>query len=290
MKSMTGYAYTETYLDDTFVSVEIKSLNSRFLDLSVNLPYWLSKIEKKIRDYFSTKILRGKVDVTLRIREAEGNISVYADTAVAKAYTSAIKQIADSIGFSGDIPFSSVISQEGVLRTEHASNQEQYFESILPVLDKAFGDFEKSRIEEGRVLKDDVLEMVSRIRNSMSVIEKWIPSMEENFRRNIRAKFEDVLGKLSEADEQRIMQETAALLVKYTINEEVVRLHSHLNCLCKEIEENPAPGKKLDFICQEINREANTIGSKNQDLESGMAVISIKDALENIREQIRNIE
>ncbi len=290
MKSMTGYSYVETYLDGTFVSVEVKSLNSRFLDLSVNLPHWLSKIEKKLRDYFSSKILRGKVDVTLRIREAEGNISVYADTSVAKAYTSAIKEIADSVGLGGDVPLSLIVSQDGVLRSEHSSNQDEYFEFILPVLERAFDDFEKSRVEEGRALKADVLSMVDRIKDSLAVIEKWIPDMEETFRNNIRSKFEDILGNLSDTDEQRIMQETAALLVKYTINEEVVRLHSHLNCLCNEIEENPAPGKKLDFICQEINREANTIGSKNQDIESGMAVISIKDALENIREQIRNIE
>ena len=112
--------------------------------------------------------------------------------------------------------------------------------------------------------------------------------MEVIFRENIQKRFNEILG--DAVDEQRVMQEIAALLVKYTINEEIVRLDSHLKALKAEIENNPAPGRKLDFICQEINREINTIGSKNQIVEVGQAVIEAKDALENIREQIRNIE
>lgn len=290
MKSMTGYAYREVYTNAFFVSVEIKSVNSRFLDLSVFLPHWLSRIEKKVRDYFSPKVCRGKIDVAIRVRDTRGDLSVYADTAVAKAYAAAIKTVAAEVGFTGDIPLALVIAQDGVLRSEHDAKQDECFDAILPVLDDAFADFEASRIEEGAALQADVLSMVAHIREALAVIERWMPSMEGAFRANIRSKFEEVLGSLSDADEQRVMQETAALLVKYTINEEIVRMRSHLDCLCGEIEGNPAPGKKIDFICQEINREVNTIGSKNQDFESGLAVISIKDALENIREQIRNVE
>ena len=112
--------------------------------------------------------------------------------------------------------------------------------------------------------------------------------MEQTFKDNLRSRFIDLLG--DKVDEQRILQETAALLVKYTINEEIVRLNAHLSSLKNEINNNPAPGRKIDFICQEINREINTIGSKNQNLEVGQIVIEAKDALENIREQSRNIE
>ncbi|HKL85117.1 MAG TPA: YicC/YloC family endoribonuclease [Treponemataceae bacterium] len=288
MKSMTGYAYSEVADTDSTISVEMKSYNSRFLELSVNLPYWLSRLETRIREYAQKRILRGKVEISIRIREKSSKLQVTSDPEAARAYMGAVTEIADALGHTEIIPISLIIDQEGVLTSERSIDIEIYWNAILPILEKAFVDFEDSRLNEGKALKVDVIEMIDRIEEDTRVVSNWIPEMEKIFKENIKAKFEEMLG--NNIDEQRVMQETAALLMKYTINEEVVRLRAHLTSLRKEIEENPAPGRKADFICQEINREVNTIGSKNQILEVGQSVIDAKDALENIREQMRNIE
>lgn len=288
MKSMTGYAYSEVADTDSTISVEMKSYNSRFLELSVNLPYWLSRLETRIREYAQKRILRGKVEISIRIREKSAKLQVTSDPEAARAYMGAVTEIADALGHTEIIPISLIIDQEGVLTSERSIDIEIYWNAILPILEKAFVDFEDSRLNEGKALKVDVIAMIDRIEEDARVISNWIPEMEKIFKENIKAKFEEMLG--NNIDEQRVMQETAALLMKYTINEEVVRLRAHLTSLRMEIEENPAPGRKADFICQEINREVNTIGSKNQILEVGQSVIDAKDALENIREQMRNIE
>lgn len=289
MKSMTGYAWREINEGDMTVSVEIKSYNSRFLDLSVNQPYWLSRLENRIREYASKRIQRGKVELSVRIRETSSNLQVTADPDAARAYKGAVAEIASALGLdSSSLPLSLIISQEGVLKSERVLDIETYWAKIEPVLDAAFADFERARDTEGKALAEDIYAMISRIEKSAETITGWVPDMERIFRENIRTRFAEILG--NDIDEQRVMQETAALLVKYTINEEIVRLRAHLTSLRKELAENPAPGRKTDFICQEINREVNTIGSKNQIYEVGQAVIDAKDALENIREQMRNIE
>jgi uncharacterized protein (TIGR00255 family) len=213
---------------------------------------------------------------------------VFADPDAARAYVGAIGEIADAIGHSGEIPLSLIIGQEGVLRSERVLDIETYWQKIEPVLNGAYADYNETRESEGKALAKDIDVMIGRIEKSADVVSQWIPEMERIFRETIRNRFIEIVG--DRVDEQRVMQETAALLVKYTINEEIVRLRAHLSSLRKEIADNPAPGRKTDFICQEINREVNTIGSKNQILEVGKAVIEAKDALENIREQMRNIE
>jgi uncharacterized protein (TIGR00255 family) len=288
MKSMTGYAFREITEGDVTVSVELKSYNSRFLDLTVNQPYWLSRLENRLREFVSSRVQRGKVELVLRVKERSSNLQVFADPDAARAYVGAIGEIADAIGHSGEIPLSLIIGQEGVLRSERVLDIETYWQKIEPVLTGAYADYNETRESEGKALAKDIDVMIGRIEKSADVVSQWIPEMERIFRETIRNRFIEIVG--DRVDEQRVMQETAALLVKYTINEEIVRLRAHLSSLRKEIAENPAPGRKTDFICQEINREVNTIGSKNQILEVGKAVIEAKDALENIREQMRNIE
>jgi len=288
MKSMTGYAYREVATGDITVSVEIKSYNSRFLDLSVNQPYWLSRLENRVREFISSRVQRGKVELSLRVKERVSNLQVIADPDAARAYMGAILEISEALGHTGDIPLSLITGQEGVLRSERVLDIESYWNLIEPVLEAAYGEFDASRVSEGKALAKDITAMIGRIENSASIVSGWIPEMERIFKDNIRNRFQEIAG--DRVDEQRILQETASLLVKYTINEEIIRLRAHLASLKKEFEENPAPGRKSDFICQEINREVNTIGSKNQILEVGQAVIDAKDALENIREQMRNIE
>lgn len=285
---MTGYAWKEKTSPDISVSAEIKSYNSRFLELSVNIPHWLGRLENKVREYASSRIQRGKVDISIRIKEKNANLQITADLGAAKAYVNAISEIAHSLNRPEDIPLSLVIEQEGVMKAERVMDADAYWEHIQEVLAPCFTDFESFRLSEGKALYVDILNMVGRIEKDLSQITARIPEMESFFKDTIKNRFLEVLG--NQVDEQRILQETAALMVKYTINEEVVRLRAHLDSLRHELETNPSPGRKADFICQEINREINTIGSKNQILEIGQCVIDAKDALENIREQMRNIE
>lgn len=288
MKSMTGYAYEEINNENLSLSIEIKSYNARFLDLTVNLPSFLSRLEMPAREIISSKIARGKVDVYIKIKENNSKITVTADTQAALAYASEIGRVAAALGRNEDLPLKLIIEQEGVLNIQKDFDSDYYWKIIEPLLNKALTQFVCDREREGKNLCSDILNMVAKIETCVSLFTEWQPKMEEIFKANIVKRFEEVLG--DKVDEQRVMQETAALLVKYTINEEIVRLKSHIAALKKEIETNPAPGRKLDFICQEMNREINTIGSKNQISEVGAAVITAKDALENIREQIRNIE
>lgn len=288
MTSMTGYSYVETTTETSTVSVEIKSVNSRFLDLTINLPPYLNQLESSFRAIISEKVVRGKIDVYIRVKENESDIEIAADTNAAKAYLDAIKKIADATGYSSDIPLSLIISQPGVLNTNLNYDVEKYGQMISPVLKEALDKFCADRKREGENLKKDLLSKLSKLEECAAFFKEWQPKMETNFKEQITAKFKELLA--DQVDENRIMTETAAMLVKYTINEEIVRLHSHLAAMKTEIENNPAPGKKLDFLCQEANREINTIGSKNQFAEVGAMVIASKDSLENIREQAKNVE
>ena len=289
MNSMTGYGFKEAVVDDTQISVEIKSVNNRFLDLNINLPYFLNPLEQKVRKLVSEKIVRGKVDVTIRVKDMNSTARVTADSQAAKMYADAIGQIAEAIGRKADdIPLSLIVSQEGVLNITHDYDAESYWAKIEGVFSEVFSQFVSDRAREGENLKKDLLSKLDVLDKCAAFFKEWQPKMEEKFREQITTRFTELLG--DHVDENRIMTEVAAMMVKYTINEEIIRLHSHLAALRKEFNENPVPGKRIDFICQEANREINTIGSKNQFTQVGAMVVNAKDALENIREQSKNVE
>lgn len=288
MNSMTGYGFKETVVDNTQISVEIKSVNNRFLDLNINLPPFLNPLEAKIRKIVSERVTRGKVDVTIRVKDMNSTAKVVADTEAAVMYAEEISKIAAALGRSGEIPLSLIISQDGVLNVTHEYDAERYWERIEPVFGEVFDAFLQDRIREGENLKKDLLAKLDVLDKCAAFFSEWLPKMESKFKEQIESRFRELLGE--HVDENRIMSEVAAMLVRYTINEEVVRLRSHLEVLRKEFSENKTPGKRIDFICQEANREINTIGSKNQFTEVGAMVVNAKDALENIREQSKNVE
>ena len=289
MTSMTGYSYEEASMEDADISVEIRAVNSRFLDLSVNLPPYLNSLEQRIRASVSKKVLRGKVEVGIRVRERKSAVKIRVDIEAAKAYSEAVKNIADALDMQYEtVPLSLVIAQPGILNVEKEYDAESYWIMIEKIFEEALAQFLNDRLREGENLYADILLHLETLDKCAAFFKSQQSEMERRFREQIVAKFHELLDE--HIDESRIMNETAAMLVKYTINEEIVRLLSHLHALRTEMKENPAPGKKMDFICQEINREINTIGSKNQFPEIGEAVINAKNALENIREQARNIE
>lgn len=287
MISMTGYGYSEINYENAVISVEIKSVNSRFLDLSVNLPPYLNAIESFFRNLIIKNISRGKVDVFIRVKELESDAQIVADTKIAQSYSEAIKQVAKAIGYDeNNIPLSLILSQTGVLNTNKNYDVQDYQKKIEPVFQNALEIFLSDAKREGENLKADLKQKLSKLEECADFFEQWQPKMEEIFKQQIVSRFYELLGE--QVDQNRIMTEVAAMLVKYTINEEIVRLKSHIKAMKQEME-NPFPGKKLDFICQEMNREINTIGSKNQFAEVGAMVICAKDSLENIREQSKNI-
>lgn len=288
MTSMTGYAYEEKSSEEAVVSVEIKSVNSRFLDLAINLPPYLNPLESYFRAKITEKVLRGKVDVYIRVRENESDSEVIPDTNAAVAYMNAIKKIAEATGFADDVSLGLIISQPGVLNVNKKYDVEKYKAMIEPVFDAGLSRFMEDRKREGENMKADLEKKLEKLSECAKFFTEWQPKMEQYFKEQITTKFRELLE--DKADENRIMTETAAMLVKYTINEEIVRLNSHIAAMRDELAKNPAPGKRLDFICQEMNREINTIGSKNQFAEVGAMVITAKDSLENIREQSKNVE
>ena len=290
MTSMTGYAYEEKNYESAVISVEIKSVNSRFLDLTVNLPPYLNPLESYFRGKITEKVFRGKVDVYIRVKELESNPDITVDEGAVKAYSEAVKKVIKASGFETDSKsaLDFILSQPGVIVSNHSYDMEKYKALIEPIFDSVLEKFNADREREGENMKRDLQEKLEKLLKCARFFTEWQPKMEELFKEQITTKFRELLE--DKADENRIMTETAAMLVKYTINEEIVRLKSHIEAMRSELANNPTPGKKLDFICQEMNREINTIGSKNQFAEVGAMVITAKDSLENIREQSKNVE
>ena len=285
---MTGYAYRELVNGVAAVSVEIKGYNSRFLDISAHLPSWLSPLETGIREYIRSRFGRGKVDVSIRVKEQDTRVAVTVNEEAARTYQQALKGLAKTLGLSEEPGLAMILGLEGVLETETNRDVENYRALIEPILADAADSFEAERAREGKYTQEDILSHISILEESVKIVSAHAPELEASIKENLRGRFEELLK--DRIDENRILAETAVLLMKHTISEELARLSSHLAEFRLEAERNPSPGKKLDFLCQEINREINTIGSKTPILEVSRAVVEMKGALENVREQLRNVE
>jgi len=285
---MTGYAYREVTGQDLSVSVEMKGVNSRYLEVYVNLPPWLSMLEVKTRELVSSRCGRGKVEIYIRIREHNVPVNININKNAAKAYYDALKELARELGITEEPNLASIMEMENVIEVEKERDDERYWNEIQPLLNDALNAFCMEREREGKHTKDDIISHLDMIDSSLKIISGFTASLEQTLKDNIKNRFAEMLG--SQIDENRILSETASLLLKYTIAEEISRLTSHLNEFRKEAENNTRPGKKLDFLCQEINREINTIGSKSAIIEVSSEVVKMKETLENIREQLRNIE
>ena len=289
MNSMTGWGFAEQTIGDVQITVEVKAVNCRFLDVSVSLPPFLSRLENTLRKELSAKLLRGKVEMSVRVHNtAASNISVDIDAAT--RYYKAFCQLAHALDRSEEsIPLGLVLAQDGVVAAHSEVDFDLWWQRIQAVAQTALDALLADRAREGENLKRDLLAKLGELDECASFFATWQPQMEVRFKELIERKFAEIIGE-EHFDESKVLSEVAAMVVRYTINEEVVRLQSHLEALRHEITESAAPGKRLDFICQEANREINTIGSKSQFIEVSQMVIRAKDALENIREQSKNVE
>jgi uncharacterized protein (TIGR00255 family) len=298
---MTGYGYHEAQDAALSVSVEIKSYNSRFLELMVNLPPYLAALEPVIRRYVGDRCRRGKVEITIRFQEHDAAFSVSVNRAAAAAYREAIAVLGDILQSDEKPSLGILLGLEGVLGIEKKRDDTGYWKRIEPVLSAALEQFDAARAREGKRTEADILSYVALLEASVKTVTAYVPTWEASIQENLHSRFAELLrtsglagGTFSQAEgtalENRILAETAVTLMKYTIAEELARLIAHLEEFRAEAAGNPSPGKKLDFLCQEINREINTIGSKTPILEVSRVVVAMKDSLENIREQLRNVE
>lgn len=292
MKSMTGYGYSE-YRDGNYIlTLEIKAYNNRYLDISFNSPALLSPFEQEVTERIKACVNRGHLDVSFRLKTLKTDCEVSVDDRTALSYIKAVKLVSDLCrqeGLETQAGVSEIISREGVINLIRNENADLYRGPVFGCLDEALHILNQAREREGLATKANLQAMIGTLASRLADVESHASSLEEQIKTGLRAKIQEMLGDLN-YDENRILTEVAVMLMRYTVNEEVVRLRTHIAEFNRLLESGEPAGKKLDFLCQEMNREINTIGSKSQIVEMNLAVVDMKDCLENIREQIRNIE
>lgn len=288
MRSMTGYASIEKNGVERDLVVEIRSVNNRYLEVYTNLPSHLTAMEPEIKNLVSSVAARGKVEISIRLREYEEDLIVHVDHRAVNAARKALQTIGEIAGIDRDPTFGEILSFEGVIQTERRREVDRYREEILSVVQDVLERWNQTRSSEGSVTAADIMSHVDRVERAARVFAEHGSEVETIVYRTVREKFRDILG--DDVDEQRVYTEAAALVLRHATNEEVVRLRSHIQAFRDLAATDQPMGKRLDFICQEMNREINTVGSKTILPVVQAAVIEAKDAVEAIREQVRNIE
>ncbi|MFP4484353.1 MAG: YicC/YloC family endoribonuclease [Spirochaetaceae bacterium] len=288
MKSMTGFGFAEHKGESIQASVEIKSYNNRYLDLNVNVPGYLSSLEPFIRSYLGDRVARGRIEVYVKLRDLDAPVEVALDREAVRAYRQVLLQLAEEAGLPKELGLSHFLRLEGVLSIDRETDVDRYKEVLEPVLAQAFDQFEENRVTEGAATVEDIRRLVAIIEAGVDAVEEHAGGLEEKLREHVQRRFEEIVGEAYDAE--RVYTEIASLLVRYSINEEVARLRTHVKSFRSTMADGAAAGKKLDFVCQEMNREINTIGSKSFIAQVNNTVVDMKDAVENIREQLRNVE
>jgi uncharacterized protein (TIGR00255 family) len=288
MTGMTGFGHGEHRDEKVHLVLEMRSYNNRFLELYLNLPYALRPLEPRFRELLSSRIQRGKVELYLSMTELESEAEVHVDHAHVRAYLEALQELKRLAGSKERVSLAHLIGLEGVLKSESRRDPEDLWQLVLPLTERVLAELQRARDIEGEKTGADIRRLAGHIREQVTVIEATVPRLEERVREGLRQRFRELLGE--GVDEARIMAETAVQLVRCDVNEELQRLKAHLETLTGALDAAGAQGKRLDFVCQELGREINTIGSKSTIMEVDAAVIAVKDALEKIREQLRNVE
>ena len=288
---MTGYGKCTELRSGREITVEIKSVNHRFFEFSARFPRAFGFLEEKIKSYVQSQVSRGKVEVNVSIINIEtADTKIAVNEEVAKGYIDALRSLCEPLSVVDDIRLSTVARFPDVFTVTKADTDEQMlWDDVSAVLSKAVEAFTKMREREGENLKKDFLNRLVNIENLVSSVEERSPKRVEEYRERLYKKISEVLASNS-IDESRIITEAAIFADKVAVDEETVRLRSHIAQFREILEYNEPIGKKLDFLIQEFNREANTIGSKSQDAEGARYVVSIKSEIEKVREQIQNVE
>ncbi len=291
IKSMTGYGRGQGTFSGGEITVEIKSVNNRYLDCGVKLPRVYSYVEDSVKSLVQKTISRGKVDVFITINSSGAeNVKITLNKPVVEGYLSALREMAQEYHVREDISVSLLSRFNDVFLVEkQEQDEDEVRTSILAVVSQALAAFDEMRKAEGEALKQNLLSKAEDILALVSRVEARNPVTVEAYRTRLTAKMQEVLEN-KQLDEARIIQEAAIYADKVAVDEETVRLRSHVDQLRSMLTGGGVIGRKLDFLMQEMNREANTIGSKGNDVEQARNVVDIKSELEKIREQIQNIE
>ena len=291
IRSMTGFGRAQAAVEGYNITVEIKSVNNRYFDFYAKMPRTFSFLEEKVKSLLSTEISRGKVECSIQIETtADESVIVSVNEPLAKGYVNAVEEIAEKFALKNDLTALSIARFSDVLSiTKAPVDEEDLWNKVQSVVKDALCSFISMRETEGERLKEDVLSRADTIISNVAYIEERSPETVKQYSEKLLERMKNVLGD-AQIDEARILTEAAIYADKIAVAEETVRLRSHIDQLHTLLSADEAVGRKLDFLVQEINREANTIGSKAQDVDIARRVIDIKAEVEKIREQIQNIE
>ena len=292
IRSMTSFGRSNSEEGKKRVfTVEMKSVNSRYLDVNIRMPKSIISLEEEIRKMISNSLNRGKVDVFINIKnynEGAGVPKVYIN--LAQGYLQCLKEIEEKLNIKNDISVMQIARfPEVITMIEEEDKIDEIWEELKPLISSSLDMMINMREVEGEKLKEDILIKINQIEELVSKVEEFADSIPKVFKQKLEERLKDLLGNV-EVDENRIATEVCILADKATVDEEIIRLNSHINQVRETLKLNEPIGRKLDFIVQEMNRETNTIGSKSSDIKMTNIVIDIKNILEKIREQVQNIE
>ena len=291
IKSMTGYGRFEQTIDGKDITVEIRSVNHRFFEFSAKTSRGYGFLEDKLKSFVQSQVSRGKIDMYVSIVSLDdGAVVVEVNKTLAGGYVNALRSLAEDFGLTDDISVSTVARYSDIFTVRRAQEDEDaVWEAVKTVAQGAVDSFIAMREREGAKLKADVVQRADTIIAAVEEVEKASPETLARYRERLYNKVSELLGDRS-VDEQRIITECAIFADRIAVDEETVRLRSHIEQLRAVLDSNEPAGRKLDFIVQEINRETNTIGSKCQNAAIAKLVVDMKCDIEKIREQIQNIE
>ena len=291
IKSMTGYGRAAQTIAGLAVTVEIKSVNHRYFEFSSRTPRAYGFLDEKLKSFIQTAVSRGKVECSVQIESLEeAEVQVHLNASLAQGYLQAFSELAVRFGLENDTRVSTLSRYSDIFSIHKAeADEEKIWDAVRTVTTEALDRFIEMRVREGERLRTDVLSRADAILSHVEYIESRSPETVREYNEKLLARMQTVLES-TQVDEQRILLEAAIYADKVAVAEETVRLRSHIDQLREFFNAEEAVGRKLDFLVQEINREANTIGSKAQDVEIARRVIDIKAEVEKIREQIQNIE
>lgn len=291
IKSMTGFGRGEFQDGDRKFLVEIKTVNHRYSDIFIKVPRQISFIEDRVREVVSKSLARGKIDVYINYESHEEDSKlVVIDNVLAKSYIDTVKLLRDTYGLHDDISASLISKFPDVLRVEKAEEDaDEIWEVLKVALSNAIDSLVKMRENEGEGLKKNFLERAAYIESIVMEISNRSPEIVKDYKQRLEIRIKELLGQQT-IDESRLAMEVAIFADRCSIDEELVRMKSHINQLRETLNIDQPVGRKLDFLIQEMNREINTIGSKANDLIITKNVIEIKSEIEKMREQIQNVE
>ncbi len=291
IKSMTGYGSAKGKCEGFDISIELKSVNNRYLDCSVRLPRSFLFAEEAIKSAVGKHISRGKVDVFVTVsNEGDDSVVVSVNEPLAKGYAEAVRHIAELCDLPNDLSALAIARMSDVLSVEKKeADKDALALGISAICEEALYEFDAMRSREGKKLCDDVEERLITIENYVSAVEERSPETVAEYREKLWKKMSEVLASAT-IDEQRILTEAAIFADKVAVDEETVRLRSHITQMRGMLAGGSPIGRKMDFLIQEFNRESNTIGSKCNNSDIAKIVIELKSEIEKIREQIQNIE